>query len=91
MLVPSSDIGFTPTVKATQSARGSRAAYAKIEARGGFRADIDEPLAGFLEGADTAYLATANSAGQPYAQHRGGPQGFIRVLGPKLIGWADRS
>jgi predicted pyridoxine 5'-phosphate oxidase superfamily flavin-nucleotide-binding protein len=89
MLIPSSDIAFTPTVKAIQSARGSRAAYAKIEARGGFRTDIDEQLAGFLEGIDTAYLATANAAGQPYAQHRGGPKGFIRVLGPKLIGWAD--
>jgi predicted pyridoxine 5'-phosphate oxidase superfamily flavin-nucleotide-binding protein len=89
MLTPSSDIAFTPTVKAIQSTRGSRAAYAKIEARGGFRIDIDEHLAGFLEGVDTAYLATANAAGQPYAQHRGGPKGFIRVLGPKLIGWAD--
>jgi predicted pyridoxine 5'-phosphate oxidase superfamily flavin-nucleotide-binding protein len=89
MVIPSSDIAFTPTVKAIQTARGSRAAYAKIEARGGFRTDIDENLAEFLESADTAYLATANAAGQPYAQHRGGPKGFIRVLGPKLIGWAD--
>ncbi len=60
-----------------------------MEARGGFCTDIDENLAAFLEGIDTAYLATANAAGQPYAQHRGGPKGFIRVLGPKLIGWAD--
>jgi predicted pyridoxine 5'-phosphate oxidase superfamily flavin-nucleotide-binding protein len=60
-----------------------------MEARGGFRTDIDENLSGFLEGVDTAYLATANAAGQPYAQHRGGPKGFIRVLGPRLIGWAD--
>jgi predicted pyridoxine 5'-phosphate oxidase superfamily flavin-nucleotide-binding protein len=89
MLIPSSDIAFTRTVKAIQSARGSRAAYAKIEARGGFRADIDEDLAGFLAEVDTAYLATANADGQPYAQHRGGPKGFIRVLGPKRIGWVD--
>jgi predicted pyridoxine 5'-phosphate oxidase superfamily flavin-nucleotide-binding protein len=89
MLSPSSDIAFTPTIKAIQTARGSRAIYAKMEARGGFCTDIDENLAAFLEGIDTAYLATANAAGQPYAQHRGGPKGFIRVLGPKLIGWAD--
>jgi len=89
MVSPNSDIAFTPTVKALQAARGSRAVYAKMEARGGFRTVIDENLAGFLEGIDTAYLATANAAGQPYAQHRGGPKGFIRVLGPKLIGWAD--
>jgi hypothetical protein len=89
MSIPSSDIAFTPTIKAIQAARGSRDAYARLEARGGFRTSISEDLAGFLEGVDTAYLATANAVGQPYAQHRGGPKGFIRVLGPKLIGWAD--
>jgi len=81
--------GFTPAVKAVQAARGSREAYAKMEARGGFRTGIDENLATFLQTVDTAYLATASAAGQPYAQHRGGPKGFIRVLGPTLIGWAD--
>jgi predicted pyridoxine 5'-phosphate oxidase superfamily flavin-nucleotide-binding protein len=89
MIPPSSDIAFTPAVKAVQAARGSRAAYAKIEARGGFRTLVDEGLASFLRDVDTAYLATASAAGQPYAQHRGGPKGFIRVLGPRLVGWAD--
>jgi len=84
-----SDVAFTPAVKAIQTARGSRAIYAKLEARGGFPSGIDETLAAFLRGVDTAYLATASAAGQPYAQHRGGSKGFIRVLGPALIGWAD--
>jgi predicted pyridoxine 5'-phosphate oxidase superfamily flavin-nucleotide-binding protein len=89
--IPSSDVAFTPTVKAVQTARGSRAAYARMEARGGFRTGVDDTLARFLQDVDTAYLATANAAGQPYAQHRGGPKGFIRVLGPDLIGWAEYS
>jgi predicted pyridoxine 5'-phosphate oxidase superfamily flavin-nucleotide-binding protein len=89
MVTPSSDIAFTPAVKLVQATRGSRALYAKMEARGGFRTGIDENLTAFLAEVDTAYLATANAAGQPYAQHRGGPKGFIRVLGPSLIGWAD--
>ncbi|MFM9828244.1 MAG: pyridoxamine 5'-phosphate oxidase family protein, partial [Sphingomonas sp.] len=54
-----------------------------------FRTDVDATLAAFLAGVDTAYLATANGLGQPYAQHRGGPKGFIQLLGPSLIGWAD--
>jgi hypothetical protein len=91
MPTPSSDVAFTPAVKAIQAAHGSRAAYARLEARGGFRTAIDENLAAFLQGVDTAYLATANVKGQPYAQHRGGPKGFIRVLGPATIGWADYS
>jgi predicted pyridoxine 5'-phosphate oxidase superfamily flavin-nucleotide-binding protein len=89
MGAPSSDIAFTPAVKAIQTARGSRSAYAKMEARGGFRTGIDETLRSFLESVDTAYFATTNAIGQPYAQHRGGPRGFIRVIGPQTIGWAD--
>ena len=89
MTKPSSDIAFTPSVKAFHTARGSREAYAKQEARGGFNTVIDENLAEFLTEIDTAYLATSNAAGQPYAQHRGGPKGFIRVIDAQTIGFAD--
>jgi predicted pyridoxine 5'-phosphate oxidase superfamily flavin-nucleotide-binding protein len=86
---PTSDIAFSPVVKAMQTKRGSRAAYAKLEARGGFRSEIDETLIDFLAQADTAMLATASADGQPYAQHRGGPKGFIRVIDAHTIGFAD--
>lgn len=86
---PFSDIAFTPAVKAIQTARGSRKAYSSMEERGGFRTTITDDLVEFLVGIDTAYLATTNSEGQPYAQHRGGPKGFIRVIGDTTIGFAD--
>ena len=89
MTAPSSDIAFTPAVKALQAERGSRSNYQKMESRGGFRTELTEDLVQFLASIDTAYLATANAAGQPYAQHRGGPKGFIRILGPKTLGFAD--
>lgn len=89
MSTPSSDIAFTPVVKALQESRGSRAGYEKMEGRGGFRTELTEDLAQFLAMVDTAYLATANASGQPYAQHRGGPKGFIRILGPRTLGFAD--
>ena len=89
MGTPSSDIAFTPIVKALQAERGSRANYRRMEDRGGFRTELTEDLAQFLASVDTAYLATANATGQPYAQHRGGPKGFIRILGPKTLGFAD--
>jgi predicted pyridoxine 5'-phosphate oxidase superfamily flavin-nucleotide-binding protein len=89
MTSPASDIAFTPAVKAVQTDRGSRGAYAKREAAGGFQTEITPDLVEFLSAVDTAYLATANAEGQPYAQHRGGPRGFIRVVGQRTLGFAD--
>jgi predicted pyridoxine 5'-phosphate oxidase superfamily flavin-nucleotide-binding protein len=89
MTAPSSDVAFTASVKAVQARRKSRESYARLEARGGFRTAVDAQLTAFLAEVDTAYLATASAAGQPYAQHRGGPKGFIRVVDDQTIGFAD--
>jgi predicted pyridoxine 5'-phosphate oxidase superfamily flavin-nucleotide-binding protein len=85
----SSDVAFTPTVKAIQARKGSRDAYAKQEARGGWRTDIDENLAAFLADTSSFYLATATADGQPYIQHRGGPKGFVKILDKDTIAFAD--
>ncbi|RCS22741.1 pyridoxamine 5'-phosphate oxidase [Phyllobacterium salinisoli] len=85
----SSDIAFTPAVKALQAERGSRAGYARMEENGGFRTHVTDDLAAFLAMVDTAYLSTANSSGQPYAQHRGGPKDFLRMIGGNTLGFAD--
>jgi len=85
----SSDVAFTPTVKAIQSRKGSREAYADVEQNGGWRTEVDERLAAFLAETNSFYLATANRDGQPYIQHRGGPKGFIKVLDKKTLAFAD--
>ncbi len=85
----SSDVAFTPTVKALQSRRGSRAGYAKMERRGGWETRITPELAGFVASQTSVFLATANAAGQPYIQHRGGPPGFLRILDEQTIAFAD--
>jgi predicted pyridoxine 5'-phosphate oxidase superfamily flavin-nucleotide-binding protein len=87
----SSDVAFTPAVKAVQARKGSRAAYADVEARGGWRTEIDDNLAAFLAEANSLYFATASADGQPYIQHRGGPRGFIRVLDKNTLAFADYS
>jgi uncharacterized protein len=84
-----SDVAFTPAVKAIQSARGSRRSYAHMEEAGGWRTEIDNNLAAFIGAQTSVFLATANAEGQPYIQHRGGPAGFLRVLDPKSIAFAD--
>ncbi len=48
----------------------------------------DEEIA-FIQSRDSIYLASITENGWPYVQHRGGPAGFIRVLGPHQIGFAD--
>ena len=85
----SSDVAFTPAVKAIQARKGSRDAYAEVEQCGGWRTEIDENLAGFLAETNSFYLATSSADGQPYIQHRGGPKGFIRVLDSTTIAFAD--
>ena len=83
------DIAFSDSVRAVQTRRGSRAMFARREAAGASRTEITPDLAAFIAEVDTAYLATASAAGQPYAQHRGGPRGFLRVLDKHTIGFAD--
>ena len=89
--VPSSDVAFTPSVKAIQNRKGSRRAYARVEDRGGWQTRITPDLAAFVEAQTSIFLATASREGQPYIQHRGGPPGFLRVLDDKTIGFADFS
>lgn len=84
-----SDIAFTPTVKAVQARKGSRRSYARMEQSGGWATDIDENLADFIAGQRSFFLATANASGQPYIQHRGGPRGFLQVLDAHTLAFAD--
>ena len=88
-LVYPSDIAFTDSVKAQQTRMGSRRAYSHMEQGSGWQTRITPELEEFIAARNSLYLATANAAGQPYIQHRGGPPGFLRVLDDKTIGFAD--
>jgi len=87
----SSDVAFTPTVKAIQARKGSRKAYAHVEQSGGWRTEVDDNLAAFLADTDSLFLATASADGQPYMQHRGGPKGFVKILDKHTLAFADFS
>jgi predicted pyridoxine 5'-phosphate oxidase superfamily flavin-nucleotide-binding protein len=43
----------------------------------------------FIESRDSFYMATVSENGWPYIQHRGGPPGFLRVLDPQTLAFAD--
>src|ERR1700722_6557569 len=69
--------------------RGSREAYARAAAGGGFRTAITSEVASWIEDRDSFYLSTASASGQPYIQHRGGPRGVLKVLDEHTLGFAD--
>jgi len=86
-----SDIAFTPAVKALQEVYGSRKAYARMESKRGWANELTPPIIDFVEKRDSFYMGTSNQDGQPYIQHRGGAPGFLKVLDPKTIAFADFS
>ncbi len=86
------DLAFTPSVRAEQARKGSRAAYAAAaaDAEDGEPADaLDEQEAAFIAARDSFYLASVSETGWPYVQHRGGPVGFVRRLDDRTLGWAE--
>jgi predicted pyridoxine 5'-phosphate oxidase superfamily flavin-nucleotide-binding protein len=85
----SSDIAFTPSVKAIQTAKGSRYNYERMELGGGWETAVTPDLESFLADLDMFYLGTANAEGQPYIQYRGGSPGFLKVVDKQTLGFAD--
>lgn len=85
----SSDVAFTPSVKAVQRRKGSRQGYASMEERGSWETRITPDIVEFIARQASVFLGTASAAGQPYIQHRGGPPGFLKVLDYKTLGFAD--
>ena len=84
-----SDIAFTPSVKAEQDKRGSRAGYKKMEERGGWRNKVDEGLREFISARESFYLGTVSADGYPYIQHRGGKAGFLKIIDDRHLAFAD--
>lgn len=77
---------FTPEVLAAQ-----RHYYGRAQAITG-QPDVDpltEEERAFIEARDSFYLATISGSGWPYLQHRGGPPGFLRVVSPTRLAFAD--
>lgn len=79
---------FTPNVRTEQDRVGMGERYANTyESR--HRGPLDADTRAFIEARDSMYIASISEGGWPYVQHRGGPPGFLKVLGPEQIGFAD--
>jgi len=84
-------IAFTPNVQSAQTRMGSRTAYRSAELGAPEVVALGAYETAFIEARDSFYQGTVGENGWPYVQHRGGPAGFLKVLGPSLIGYADFS
>jgi len=83
------ELAFTPAVQALQEQHGSRAAYARMRSVSGCGEGLGSREAEHLANADSFYMATVSETGWPYVQHRGGPRGFLNVLSPTRLAFAD--
>jgi len=77
---------LTPSVLAAQRHYfGRQAAIGDAPERDPF---TDEERV-FIEARDSFYMATVTENGWPYVQHRGGQPGFLRVVSPTQLAFAD--
>jgi len=83
------DIAFTDAVKAVQEQYRSRSQNERLQRTGGPHDALGDAETAFIAGRDSFYMATVGATGWPYVQHRGGPPGFLKVLGPKTLAFAD--
>lgn len=82
-----SQITTTESVKRAQRRYGVERPVAGAHTEGEVR--LTERETEFIAARDSFYLATVSDTGWPYVQHRGGSAGFLKVLGPATIGFAD--
>jgi predicted pyridoxine 5'-phosphate oxidase superfamily flavin-nucleotide-binding protein len=83
------DIAFTPSVKAAQSRYGTRRANERRDNAKERGDELTEEESEFIKARDGFYQATVSETGWPYVQFRGGPQGFLKVIDSKTVGYAD--
>jgi len=83
------DLTFTGSVKSVQEQYGSRAQNERLQSNFGPNDQITAREIGFIALRDTFYIASVSETGWPYVQHRGGPPGFLKVLSPNQLAYAD--
>ena len=84
-------LAFSPSVRAMQARYGSRERMQQLAAREPYRAALSEDMQDRLRRANSVIIGTASRDGWPHVQHRGGPRGFIKVLAPDELAFADYS
>jgi predicted pyridoxine 5'-phosphate oxidase superfamily flavin-nucleotide-binding protein len=86
-----------PSVVRSGENRDMPSSSSRVAGRGehgllsGWKPTLTTGVAEFIGRMDSIYIGTADEGGQPYIQHRGGPPGFLRVIDPRTLAFADFS
>jgi predicted pyridoxine 5'-phosphate oxidase superfamily flavin-nucleotide-binding protein len=80
------DLTFTDAVLRAQEQYYGRAGHI---AGAPERDPLGQDEAEFIAARDSFYLGSISETGWPYVQHRGGPQGFLRVVNELTLTFAD--
>jgi predicted pyridoxine 5'-phosphate oxidase superfamily flavin-nucleotide-binding protein len=83
------ELAFTPLVKDLQQQHGSRRQYERMAQTGPSGSTLTASETTFISLRDSFYMASVSETGWPYIQHRGGPNGFVHVIDPSTLGFAD--
>jgi predicted pyridoxine 5'-phosphate oxidase superfamily flavin-nucleotide-binding protein len=80
------DLAVTDSVRRAQDHY-----YGKTQSSAGApdRDTLTDEETEFIQSRDSFYMATVTETGWPYIQHRGGAPGFLRVIGPNQLAFAD--
>jgi predicted pyridoxine 5'-phosphate oxidase superfamily flavin-nucleotide-binding protein len=82
------DVAITPSVRAVQAKMDSDRIWLGFKGHREFDR-FTENEAAFIADRDSFYMATVSETGWPYVQHRGGPQGFLKMLDDRTLAFAD--
>ncbi|PBJ10164.1 pyridoxamine 5'-phosphate oxidase family protein [Flavobacterium sp. ACN6] len=82
------ELAFSDAIKEIQEKKGSRTSYARMEKMSYTDGLTDQEMA-FIESQDSFYMASYGENEYPYIQHRGGPQGFVKIIDANIIGIVD--
>ena len=82
-------LAYTPSVRAAQQRNDARDHAERMAQRPPERDSLPEDMQVRIANANSVLIGTASLDGWPHIQHRGGPRGFIKVLGPRSLAFAD--
>lgn len=82
------DIAITPSVRAAQADMGAEQTWQDFRGHREFDRFTGNEAA-FIAQRDSFYMATVSETGWPYVQHRGGPNGFLKLIDAQTLAFAD--